>query len=67
VKDVVAVLEAIKAERDLPQVIKVDNGSEFISKAMDRWAYENGVELRFLAPRETDRQRQGGILQRAAA
>ncbi|QTY24793.1 hypothetical protein CDC46_26100, partial [Ralstonia solanacearum] len=30
-----------------PQTIKVDNGSEFISKAMGRWAYEHGVELDF--------------------
>ncbi|WP_146091752.1 integrase core domain-containing protein, partial [Xanthomonas dyei] len=26
---------------------KVDNGSEFAGKVMDRWAYENGVELDF--------------------
>jgi len=25
--------------------IKVDNGSEFAGKVMDRWAYENDVEL----------------------
>lgn len=25
-------------------------GSEFISKAMDRWAYENGIELDFSRP-----------------
>jgi putative transposase len=49
-EDVVAVLEAIKTERSLPQAIKVDNGSEFISKAMDRWAYENRVELDFSRP-----------------
>ena len=34
----------------LPQVIKVDNGSEFISKAMDEWAYRNGVKLEFSRP-----------------
>lgn len=33
-----------------PKTIKTDNGSEFISKAMDRGAYENGVELDFLRP-----------------
>ena len=33
----------------------MDNGSEFISKAMERWAYENGVELDFSRPgRPTD-------------
>ena len=31
----------------LPQRIKVDIGSEFISKILDRWAYEYNVELDF--------------------
>jgi putative transposase len=39
----------------MPKTIKVDNGSEFISKVMDRWAYENGVELDVSRPgRPTD-------------
>lgn len=29
----------------VPQRIQVDNGSEFISKVMDHWAYVNGVTL----------------------
>jgi putative transposase len=49
-EDVVRVLDAVVAERGTPQTIKVDNGSEFISKAMDRWAYEHGVELDFSRP-----------------
>lgn len=49
-EDVVRVLTMIVAERGVPQTIKVDNGSEFISKAMDRWAYEHGVELDFSRP-----------------
>ena len=32
--------------------VKTDNGSEFISKAMDKWAYERGVELDFSRPGE---------------
>ena len=48
--DVVGTLLHITATRGRPQTIKVDNGSEFISKAMDRWAYENGVELDFSRP-----------------
>jgi len=47
---VVDALNRIKSERGLPQTIKVDNGSEFVSKAMDRWAYEHGVELDFSRP-----------------
>lgn len=34
----------------LPRVIKTDRGSEFISKAMDKWAYENGLEIDFSRP-----------------
>ena len=34
----------------VPERIQVDNGSEFISKAMDRWAYENDVVLDFSRP-----------------
>ena len=49
-EDVVRVLGAVVAERGAPQTIKGDNGSEFISKAMDRWAYEHGVELDFSRP-----------------
>jgi putative transposase len=33
-----------------PQRQKVDNGSEFISKILDKWAYENKVELDFSRP-----------------
>ena len=34
----------------VPQRIKVDNGSEFISKALDKWAYENNVVMDFSRP-----------------
>ena len=34
----------------MPKRIKVDNGSEFTSKALDRWAYENKVALDFSRP-----------------
>ena len=49
-KRVVEVLERLKANGGLPKVIKVDNGSEFISQAMDEWAYRNGVKLEFSRP-----------------
>lgn len=47
---VVEVLERLKQNGGLPKVIKVDNGSEFISQAMDEWAYRNGVKLEFSRP-----------------
>ena len=33
-----------------PKHIKVDDGSEFISRALDKWTYEHGVELDFSRP-----------------
>ncbi len=36
--------------RGKPKAIRVDNGSEFTSKAMDQWAYFNKVELDFSRP-----------------
>jgi len=54
-EDVVMTLSRIVTTRGLPATIKVDNGSEFISKVMDKWAYENGVEIDFSRPgRPTD-------------
>ena len=47
---VVAVMERLTAQGRLPQRIQVDNGSEFISKALDKWAYEHQVELDFSRP-----------------
>ena len=43
-------LEKIKAARGLPQRIKVDNGPEFISQALDAWAYFNKVKLDYSRP-----------------
>jgi putative transposase len=40
----------ISSVRGAPRTIRVDNGPEFISKALDRWAYENGVTLDFSRP-----------------
>jgi putative transposase len=46
-RDVVATLERLRFARGLPQRIYCDNGSEFVSAAMDLWAYTNGVILDF--------------------
>lgn len=48
--DVVTTLEHITREHGFPKRIKVDNGPEFISKDLDRWAYWNHVELDFSRP-----------------
>jgi putative transposase len=49
-EDVVLVMERIKTKHGTPGYIKVDNGPEFISKELDRWAYENKVTLDFSRP-----------------
>jgi putative transposase len=48
--DVATTLERITREHGFPKRIKVDNGPEFISKDLDRWAYWNHVELDFSRP-----------------
>jgi putative transposase len=47
---VVRVLEQVTSIRGTPKTIMVDNGPEFAGKALDAWAYENGVGLHFIAP-----------------
>jgi putative transposase len=47
---VVQVLEQLAETRGLPQVITMDNGPEFTSKALDAWAYSRGVKLNFIRP-----------------
>ena len=47
---VAAVLDKVIAERGAPQSITVDNGTEFASKAVDLWAYQNAVYLDFIRP-----------------
>ncbi|WP_420810793.1 IS3 family transposase [Croceicoccus ponticola] len=49
-EQVVEAMDRIASVRGAPRVIRVDNGPEFISKALDRWAYENGVTLDFSRP-----------------
>ena len=47
-EQVVAVMERLKAQHGtVPERLKVDKGSEFISKALDKWAYDNHVTLDF--------------------
>jgi putative transposase len=66
-EQVVAVMTRLAALRRSPCAIKVDNGPEFVSKALDRWAYANNVTLDFSPAGQADRQCLCGILQRAAA
>ena len=47
---VVNVLERLSDTRGLPEVITVDNGPEFVGRALDEWAYRRGVKLNFIRP-----------------
>jgi putative transposase len=49
-EQVVAVLERLQRTVGRPERIAVDNGPEFISKALDAWAHQNGVQLEFSRP-----------------
>ncbi len=49
-KDVVATLERVCIRTGYPATIRVDQGSEFISKGMDIWAYAKGATLDFSRP-----------------
>lgn len=47
---VVAALNRVSKAERLPVSITVDHGTEFTSKALDTWAWENKVELDFTRP-----------------
>ena len=47
-KRVVSVLDRLAESRCLPETITMDNGPEFIGKALDEWACRTGVKLHFI-------------------
>lgn len=47
---VAALLEELAGAVGCPQRLRVDNGPEFVSRALDAWAYRRGVELVFSRP-----------------
>ena len=47
---VVRVLEELKQGRGLPRQIRSDNGPEFLSRAVDQWAYEQGLQWHTIQP-----------------
>jgi len=49
-EDVVQTLERTCARIGYPKTIRVDQGSEFISRDLDLWAYAKGVTLDFSRP-----------------
>ena len=47
---VLQVLDRLAASWGLPRSLVVDHGPEFISKALDTWAYRRGIQLVFIRP-----------------
>jgi putative transposase len=47
---VTRVLERLVELSGKPEVIRVDNGTEFTSHVVDAWAYERGIKLDFIRP-----------------
>lgn len=48
--DVIMVLDEVCTQLGYPSTIRVDQGSEFVSRELDLWAYLHGVELDFSRP-----------------
>ena len=48
--DVVEILERVCNEVGFPATIRVDQGTEFVSRDLDLWAYQRGVTLDFSRP-----------------
>ena len=49
-ENVAQALNKVSEGRGLPSSITVDHGTEFTSKALDEWAWQNGVSLDFTRP-----------------
>lgn len=49
-ENVVTTLDRVCRQIGYPKTIRVDNGSEFISRDMDLWAYQRNVTLDFSRP-----------------
>jgi putative transposase len=47
---VIQVLEHVIDDRGQPGEIVMDNGPELTSRRLDQWAYERGIQLRFIEP-----------------
>jgi putative transposase len=48
--DVVEILEAVGRQVGFPKTIRVDQGTEFVSRELDLWAYQRDVTLDFSRP-----------------
>ena len=49
-RSVAAALERVVGELGVPVSITVDHGTEFMSKALEEWAWQRGIKLDFIRP-----------------
>ena len=47
---IIRVLERLKADRDLPHMIRVDNGPEFLAQVLQDWGKANRVLIYYIQP-----------------
>jgi len=58
---VIRELERLIDWRGKPEKLRVDNGPEFIAHAMEKWAYDNNIELKFI---QKGKPHQNGYIER---
>lgn len=60
-RKLVKLLQNVIAQQGNPAYIRCDNGPEFISRSLERFAEENGIEIRFSQP---GKPTQNGLVER---
>lgn len=66
-QDVTDALDRMAMRTPLPRSITVDHSSEFMSRALEEWAYRRGVQLDFTRPGKPNGQWARRIVQRPVA
>jgi putative transposase len=46
----IRIFERLKADRGLPQVLRTDNGPEFLGEVFTEWAKQSGMAIQYIQP-----------------